>query len=127
RFFRKYANSCRSTMFLIFICMACCIVTAFLQYEFQGYLWGIIVCLALFVIALIAFCTYGRMLRHAKKRAWLLKARLRIKENQDNRAKENYFDVSESESQLESDWDTLESEKTQRRKFHRSRDEEDED
>ena len=127
RFFRKYANSCRSTMFLIFICMACCIVTAFLQYEFQGYLWGIIVCLALFVIALVAFCTYGRMLRHAKKRARLLKARLRIKENQDNRAKENYFDVSESESQLESDWDTLESEKTQRRKFHRSRDEEDED
>ncbi|WP_304396992.1 DUF2812 domain-containing protein, partial [uncultured Dubosiella sp.] len=60
RFFRKYANSCRSTMFLIFICMACCIVTAFLQYEFQGYLWGIIVCLVLFVIALIAFLTYGR-------------------------------------------------------------------
>lgn len=127
RFFRKYANSCRSTMFLIFICMACCIITAFLQYEFQGYLWGIIICLILFVIALIAFLTYGRMLRHAKKRARLLKARLRVKESQVLKDREGYFDVSESETDLDSDWDTLESEKTTRKKYSRHHDEEDED
>ncbi len=127
RFFRKYANSCRSTMFLIFICMACCIVTAFLQYEFQGYLWGIIVCLVLFVIALIAFLTYGRMLRSAQKRARLLKARLRVKESQQAKDREGYFDVSESETQLESDWNTLESAKTKKKKLRRHDDDEDDD
>lgn len=127
RFFRKYANSCRSTMFLIFICMACCIVTAFLQYEFQGYLWGIIVCLVLFVIALIAFLTYGRMLRSAQKRARLLKARLRVKESQLAKDREGYFDVSESETQLESDWNTLESAKTKKKKLRRHDDDEDDD
>ena len=127
RFFRKYANSCRSTMFLIFICMACCIVTAFLQYEFQGYLWGIIVCLVLFVIALIAFLTYGRMLRSAQKRARLLKARLRVKENQQAKDREGYFDVSESETQLESDWNTLESAKTKKKKLRRHDDEDDDE
>ncbi|MCI9041701.1 DUF2812 domain-containing protein [Dubosiella newyorkensis] len=125
RFFRKYANSCRSTMFLIFICMACCIVTAFLQYEFQGYLWGLIVCGVLFLIAFIAFCEYGRMLRSAKKRARLLQARLRIKEKQLNALQGSYFDTSESEFQLESDWDTLEKQDQKKPMKRRKKEEED--
>lgn len=107
RFFRKYANSCRSTMFLIFVVMACCVVTAFLQYEFQGYLWGLIVCGILFVMAFVAFCEYGRMLRNAKKRARLLQARLRVKEKQLNSLQQDQAYFTESEADLESEWETL--------------------
>lgn len=110
RFFRKYANSCRSTLFLIFICMACCLVTGFLQWQFQGYLWAMALCAGLFVICLIVFIQYSRMLRHAKKRARMLQAKLRIKEKQDNdrRALDDSYDLSENEADLESDWDNLE-------------------
>lgn len=112
RFFRKYANSCRSTMFLVFICMVCCLITAFLQYEFQGYLWGIAVCAVLFVICLVVFLQYARMLKHAKKRARMLMARLRLKEQQKNRLEmeSDEYDTSETEAQLESDWKDLEDE-----------------
>ena len=110
RFFRKYANSCRSTMFLVFICMVCCLITAFLQYEFQGYLWGIAICAVLFVICLVVFFQYARMLKHAKKRARMLMARLRLKEQQKNRMdmESDEYDTSETEAQLESDWNDLE-------------------
>ncbi len=112
-FFRKYANSCRSTMFLVFICMVCCLITAFLQYEFQGYLWGIAVCAVLFVICLVVFLQYARMLKHAKKRARMLMARLRLKEQQKNRLEmeSDEYDTSETEAQLESDWKDLEDDK----------------
>ena len=112
RFFRKYANSCRSTMFLVFICMVCCLITAFLQYEFQGYLWGIAVCAVLFVICLVVFLQYARMLKHAKKRARMLMARLRLKEQQKNRMEmeSDEYDTSETEAQLENDWNELEDE-----------------
>ena len=36
-FFKKYSSSCRSTMFLVFICMACCVVTGLLQVYVQVY------------------------------------------------------------------------------------------
>ena len=60
RFFKKYSSSCRSTMFLVFICMACCVVTGLLQVYFQGYLAGIALCAGLFLISFIVFCMYGR-------------------------------------------------------------------
>lgn len=107
RFFKKYANSCRSTLFLIFICMFCCLITAFLQYQFKGYLWGIGICLFVFLLSFIFFITYYRMLRHAKKRVRLLKARLRVKENNRIQIEKDTYDVSESEAQLESDWNTV--------------------
>ncbi len=67
RFFKKYSSSCRSTMFLVFICMACCVVTGLLQVYFQGYLAGIALCAGLFLISFIVFCMYGRMLRNQKE------------------------------------------------------------
>lgn len=79
-FFKKYSSSCRSTMFLVFICMACCVVTGLLQIYFQGYLAGIALCAALLLISFIVFCMYGRMLRKSKKRARELKSKLRVKE-----------------------------------------------
>lgn len=109
RFFRKYANSCRSTLFLVFICMVCCVITAFLQYEFQGYLWGIAICAILFLICVAVFIQYGRMLKHAKKRARMLQARLRLKEQQRNRMEmeSDELDDSETEADLDNDWNEL--------------------
>ena len=124
RFFKKYANSCRSTVFLIFICMFCCLVTAFLQWQFKGYLLGIAICGIVFLIAFIFFWIYYRMLRHSKKRVRLLKARLRVKESNRLKMEQEEFDVSESEKDLESDWNTLdgtEKVKTKKEKKKRSK------
>ena len=108
RFFKKYSSSCRSTMFLVFICMACCVVTGLLQVYFQGYLAGIALCAGLFLISFIVFCMYGRMLRKSKKRARELKSKLRIRESRAIEESKDFYDTSESEEELDTDWNTLE-------------------
>ena len=108
RFFKKYSSSCRSTMFLVFICMACCVVTGLLQIYFQGYLAGIALCAGLFLISFIVFCMYGRMLRKSKKRARELKSKLRVREIRANERSKDFYDTSESEEELDTDWNTLE-------------------
>ena len=108
RFFKKYSSSCRSTMFLVFICMACCVVTGLLQVYFQGYLAGIALCAGLFLISFIVFCMYGRMLRKSKKRARELKSKLRVREIRANERSKDFYDTSESEEELDTDWNTLE-------------------
>ncbi len=75
---RDTLSSCRSTMFLVFICMACCVVTGLLQVYFQGYLAGIALCAGLFLISFIVFCMYGRMLRKSRRGLRELKSKLRI-------------------------------------------------
>ena len=131
RFFKKYSSSCRSTMFLVFICMACCLVTGLLQIYFQGYLVGIALCALLFLIAFIVFCMYGRMLRKSKKRARQLKSKLRLKESRIIEESKDSYDVSESEEELDTDWNTLEQHMGKEKKHFFSRmdkeDEEDED
>ena len=103
QFFRKYAASCRSTLFLIFICMACCVVAAFLQYSFKGHPIGIAISGVLFLIALIAFFSYNRMLKEAKRMSSLLKARLRLRAREDS----VMGGYEESDEELDSDWDEL--------------------
>ena len=116
-FFKKYSSSCRSTMFLVFICMACCVVTGLLQVYFQGYLAGIALCAGLFLISFIVFCMYGRMLRKSKKRARELKSKLRVKEIRANERSKNFYDTSESEEELDTDWNTLEQHTSKQRKI----------
>ncbi|WP_295566034.1 DUF2812 domain-containing protein [uncultured Holdemanella sp.] len=130
RFFRKYSSSCRSTMFLVFICMACCVVTGLLQVYYKGYLASISLCGALFLISFIVFCTYGRMLRKSKKRARELKSKLRLRESRINEERKDFYDTSESEEELDTDWNTLEQHTGKEKKhlFRRvDRDEEDEE
>ena len=116
-FFKKYSSSCRSTMFLVFICMACCVVTGLLQVYFQGYLAGIALCAGLFLISFIVFCMYGRMLRKSKKRARELKSKLRVKEIRANERSKNFYDTSESEEELDTDWNTLEQHASKQKKI----------
>lgn len=116
-FFKKYSSSCRSTMFLVFICMACCVVTGLLQIYFQGYLAGIALCVALLLISFIVFCMYGRMLRKSKKRARELKSKLRVKEIRANERSKNFYDTSESEEELDTDWNTLEQHTSKQKKI----------
>ena len=116
RFFKKYSSSCRSTMFLVFICMACCVVTGLLQVYFQGYLAGIALCAGLFLISFIVFCMYGRMLRKSKKRARELKSKLRVKEIRANERNKDFYDTSESEEELDTDWNTLEQHTSKQKK-----------
>lgn len=116
RFFKKYSSSCRSTMFLVFICMACCVVTGLLQIYFQGYLAGIALCAALLLISFIVFCMYGRMLRKSKKRARELKSKLRVKEIRASERNKDFYDTSESEEDLDTDWNTLEQHTSKQKK-----------
>lgn len=104
RFFRNYSSSCHSTMFLLFICMAICAITAFLQWQFKGYLAAIVLSGILFAVSLIVFLMYGRMLRKSKKEARLLKARLRNKERD-----AELFDLNalESQDELDSEWEQM--------------------
>lgn len=120
RFFKKYSNSCRSTLFLIFICMLCCLVAGFLQYMFQGYLISIVACGVLFLIALIVFIMYERMLISSKKVVRKLKARVRLKEREF--AMNDYQDddtLEETQEELDTDWNQLEEEISKSR--HRRR------
>lgn len=104
KFFKAYSSSCRSTMFMLFICMAVCAVTAFLQWQFKGYPAAIILSGILFAISFIVFLMYGRMLRKSKKEARLLKARWRNKERD-----AELFDLNHLESQddLDEEWEKM--------------------
>lgn len=108
KFFKKYSNSCRSTMFLFFICMAICACAAYLQYLFNGFIAVMISCSILFVISFIFFCMYGRMLASSKKKVRLLKARLRVREREENFKNEGLIDPDQSVEDLDSQWDSLE-------------------
>lgn len=109
RFFKKYSSSCRSTMFLVFICMACCACDRTITSVFsKAYLAGIVLCAGLFLISFIVFCMYGRMLRKSKKRARELKSKLRIRESRAIEESKDFYDTSESEEELDTDWNTLE-------------------
>ena len=110
KFFKKYSNSCRSTMFLFFICMAICACAAYLQYLFNGFIAVMISCSILFVISFIFFCMYGRMLASSKKKVRLLKARLRVREREENFKNEGLIDPDQSVEDLDSQWDSLEEE-----------------
>ena len=108
RFYRKYSNSCRSTMFLIFMCMAMCAVAAYLKCVFRGYLCGFALCGVVLLIAFIVFCMYGRMLRNSKKTARMLQAKLRTKERRAAFYAQHSFETDETEEELDTDWNTLE-------------------
>lgn len=101
RFFRKYANSCRSTLFVLFICLVTSVVTAFLQWQFKGYLAGIIFCGVVFVVSLYFCIVYARMLTKSRKQARLLKARIRRLKN------EKQEQISTEESSLDEDWNEI--------------------
>lgn len=104
KFFKAYASSCRSTMFMLFVCMAVCAVTAFLQWQFKGYPAAIVLSGILFAISFIVFLMYGRMLRKAKKEARLLRARWRNKERDSE-----LFNLNNLESQedLDEEWEKM--------------------
>ena len=117
KFFKKYSNSCRSTMFLFFICMAICACAAYLQYLFNGFIAVMISCSILFVISFIFFCMYGRMLASSKKKVRLLKARLRVREREENFKNEGLIDPDQSVEDLDSQWDSLEEEEEEDEDF----------
>lgn len=108
RYFRKFASSCRSTMFLLFIVMAASAVSAWLQYEFKGFPWAIALSAVLFVIAFIMFLMYARMRAKARKQANLMAARLRLQ--QENPDYQKLHSPSLSDEQLEDEWNALENE-----------------
>lgn len=121
KYFKRYSNSCRSTMFLFFICMAICGMAAYLQYLFNGFLAIIIACGVLFLLSFIFFCMYGRMLRSSSKKARLLKAKVRVRERQNAFNNEGVFAPTETEEELNTDWNTLENEKEKPKKRRRGR------
>lgn len=104
RFFRKYSNSCRSTLFVLFICMVTSVITAFLQWQFKGYLAGILFCGFVFLVSLYFCIVYARMLTKSRKQAQLLKARIRRSEN------EKQKDIASEETNLDNDWDEIDDE-----------------
>lgn len=110
KFFKKYSNSCRSTMFLFFICMAICACAAFLQYMFNGFIAVMIGCGVLFLMSFIFFCLYGRMLASSSKKVRLLKARLRVRERQEAFNQEGELDLNKSEEELDTEWNSLDNE-----------------
>ena len=69
------------------------------------------------------------MLRKSKKRARELKSKLRLRESRINEARKDVYDTSESEEELDTDWNTLEQHmgKEKKRLFRRVDNEEDED
>lgn len=112
-FFKKYRNSCRSTLFLIFVCMVVCAICTAIQVYSSGQIYsigiliGIAVCVVLFFIALIAFISYYRLLRGATKQANLLNARIRLKERKQSAAD---LQQLKSDAELESEWEKVERE-----------------
>ena len=112
-FFKKYRNSCRSTLFLIFVCMVVCAICTAIQVYSSGQIYsigiliGIAVCVVLFFIALIAFISYYRLLRGATKQANLLNARIRLKERKQSAAD---LQQLKSDAELNSEWEKVERE-----------------
>lgn len=112
-FFKKYRNSCRSTLFLIFVCMVVCAICTAIQVYSSGQIYsigiliGIAVCVVLFFIALIAFISYYRLLRGATKQANLLNARIRLKERKQSAAD---LQQLKSDAELDLEWEKVERE-----------------
>ncbi len=112
-FFKKYRNSCRSTLFLIFVCMVVCAICTAIQVYSSGQIYsigiliGIAVCVVLFFIALIAFISYYRLLRGATKQANLLNARIRLKGRKQSAAD---LQQVKSDAELDSEWEKVERE-----------------
>lgn len=112
-FFKKYRHSCRSTLFLIFVCMVVCAICTAIQVYSSGQIYsigiliGIAVCVVLFFIALIAFISYYRLLRGATKQANLLNARIRLKERKQSAAD---LQQLKSDAELDSEWEKVERE-----------------
>lgn len=101
RYFKKVANSYRSTEFLLFVCMVCCAITAWLQVSMYNGMWGILIaCAVIFIACLIAFFVYARYQGIYRKRARILRKKIRDA-NSGNSASD------ESDKQLDEEWDEL--------------------
>lgn len=105
RYFSKFSSSCRSTMFLLFVIMVCCLLTMWLQYEFKGFMEAIIISGVLFVIALYFFIVYARMLNKSRKQASLLAARLRLADNDPKY--QALLHAKDSDEELEQAWEAI--------------------
>ena len=55
--------------------------------------------------------------RKSKKRARELKSKLRVKEIRANERSKNFYDTSESEEELDTDWNTLEQHTSKQKKI----------
>jgi amino acid permease len=111
RYFKKQVSSYRSTLFLIFICMVCCCITAWLQFAlYNGYYEILAGCAVVFVICFIAFMVYSRYLRINRKRAKLLRGKIKERKRQleQNQAAKN-------DSQLDEEWNSLEEPKQKKK------------
>ncbi|MDO4466725.1 MAG: DUF2812 domain-containing protein [Bacillota bacterium] len=113
-FFRKYANTCRSNVFFLFICMMVCLVSAFLQWQFKGLWIGIIACAVIFTLAFFLFLSYMRMMLINRKTAKKLRIQLRLQARRRNFHGEDYD--PETDAQLETDWNEIEMEKENKKK-----------
>ena len=108
RLFRKLSSSYRSTVFLFFVVMAVCGVTGYLQYQYHGFLATLIACGAIAVISLFFFILYARYYFLARSAFRKLKTTLRLKEKDAFIRTQNVPDYSESQEELDKDWDELE-------------------
>lgn len=115
-YFKKQARSCRSTQFLLFIIMVCLLITAWLQWAYNGYWIIVYICAALLVLCLIFFVVYAHKGRIDRKRARSLQAHLQALKN-----RQPAYGSSESEEQLEADWQDLEKTDSSRKKKRRRR------
>lgn len=113
-FFKKYRSSCRSTLFMIFVCMACCAVCFGTQVWARAWegtnlylMLALPISLVLFLICFCVFISYSRMLRGANKQANLLKARLRLKERKMAEADRS---KTETDEELDHEWEKFEKE-----------------
>lgn len=106
--FKKQANSYRSTMFLCFVVMAICAVTIFVTLKINGFLESLISSAIILVIALFLFILYAYHLVVCKKTVKKLKTRLRLKEKEDFIRSQNEPDYSQTQQELDTDWNTIE-------------------
>lgn len=113
-FFKKYRSSCRSTLFMIFVCMVACAVCFGTQVWSQTWkganlylLIALPLSLILFLVCFGVFISYSRMLRGANKQANLLKARLRLKERKMAEADRS---KTETDEELDNEWEKFERE-----------------
>ncbi len=113
KLFRRLNSSYRSTVFLFFIIMCVCGVTAYLQYKFHGFLATLIACCSIFVLSFIFFIVYARYLWNSKKAFSKLKTKLRLKEKDAFIRSQNVPDYSQTEEELDSDWNEVEEKEQQ--------------
>jgi hypothetical protein len=111
RYFKKQVSSYRSTLFLIFICMVCCCITAWLQFAlYNGYYEILAGCAVVFVICFIAFMVYSRYLRINRKRAKLLRGKIKERKRQLEQSQ-----AAKNDSQLDEEWNSLEEPKQKKK------------